>query len=368
MVKLPQKNTLVHQAAAFLRERIAQGAWEEWLPGERMLEQMLQVSRGTVRAALVQLRKDGIIATEESVGNRIVRHGGRKKGGSIDSDAGLLVCGELYRFQHLPMGIFWIDHLRAMLAERGSRLHVHDGRIYARRNPGPALKKLMRTHPHRCWILLKSSEGAQAWFQKNAVPCILVGTPHAGIDLPYCDIDYRAVCRHATGLLLRRGHRRIALLIKHSRLAGDIQSEAGFSEAFARLDRADAPPVICHHDGTPEGVAAAVRRLMAQKQPPTALLVAYPHHYLTVASCLGKLGFDVPRDVSLILRDYEPCLDWLLPRVSCYAFNVRAQARKLLDAITPALNGGPPPGRTHIIMPEFSEGGSIAPPPPPACV
>ena len=357
----PSRKSLELQTVEILREQIEQGAWKKWLPGERTLGGLLQVSRYTVRAALRQLRKDGVIATEESVGNRITIRRRRKKAGGTGSDAGLLVCGEFH--QILPTSILWIDQLRTMLSERGSRLRLFDGRAYTQRNPAQALKKLRQQHSHPCWILLFSNENVQSWFQRNAVPCVVAGSLHVGIDLPSCDVDYRAVCRHATSLLLRRGHRRIALLIKRSRRAGDVLSEAGFEEAFARSNLEDTTPVIRHHNATAEGIAEVVRQLMAQKPVPTAMLVADPFHCLTVISCLNKLGLDVPRDVSVISRDHESCYNFLLPRPASYAVNPRQFARPLLDAITPALNGGLPPVRTHYIMPEFSEGASVAAPP-----
>ncbi|AWI09527.1 substrate-binding domain-containing protein [Ereboglobus luteus] len=357
MITPPQRNSLELQTATILRKQIAQGAWTEWLPGERELGETLQVSRYTVRAALAQLRKDGVIATEKGVGNKIARRRGRGKAAIPGSNVGLLVCGEFH--QLLPTHIFWIDQLRVMLDARGSRLHMVDGRAYARANPARALKKLAQQNPHSCWILLLSSEAVQAWFQKNAIPCVVAGSTYVGIDLPCCDLDYRAACRHAADMLLRRGHRRITLLIKRSRRAGDILSEAGFEEAFARTAVENASPVIRHHNSTVEGVAETVRQLMTQKTPPTALLVADPFDYLTVASCLAKLGLDVPRDVSVISRDGESCYHYMLPRPSCYAANMRLFARALLGAITPALSGGQLAVRVHYLMPEFTEGASV---------
>ena len=362
MITTPKKNTLERQTAEILRAQIDQGAWTEWLPGIRTLVKLLQVSSHTVCAALRQLRRDGVIVPEKGVGNKIVRKRNRKNGAKPGGDVGMLVCGDFHQIP--PASILWVDHVRASLAERGKRLRLFDGRAYTRQNPARALKKLARQHPHQCWMLLCSSEDAQAWFQKNAVPCVVAGSVYVGIDLPCCDVDYRAVCRHAAGLLLRRGHRRVALLIKRSRRAGDILSEAGFEEAFARPGIAVAPPLIWHCNATVGGVAEAVRQLMAQKPRPTALLVADPFHCLTVIDCLHKLGLDVPRDVSVISRDHETCHDHLLSRPASYTANPRHFARPLLDMITTMLDGGMPPARAHYVMPEFSEGRTVAPPPP----
>lgn len=359
MIALPQKRTLELQTAEILRGQIDQGAWKAWLPAERALCEMLQVSRITVRAALGQLRRDGVIAAEERVGNKIIRR--RKNASGAGSDVALLVSSELHHL--LPSIILWVDQLRAMLAARGSHLHLFSGQNYARRNPAPALKKLVRQHPHPCWILLSVNRDVQAWFQKNAIPCVVAGSVHEGIELPGCDVDYRAACRHAASLFLRRGHRRIALLAKHSRAAGDICSEAGFSEAFTHPGFADAAPVICHCDDTAEGAAKAVRQMMVRKSPPTALLVLTPFHCLTVISCLSQLGYNVPRDVSVISRYSETFHDYLLPRPSGYTIKTRLYARTLLRMIAPALNGSLPAARVRYIMPEFLEGNTVSSPP-----
>jgi len=47
-------------------------------------------------------------------------------------------------------------------------------------------------------------------------------------------MDYRSICRHAGGIFLSKGHRRIALVVPNSGVAGDIASEAGFCEAIAQ--------------------------------------------------------------------------------------------------------------------------------------
>lgn len=360
MLKLPQRQSLEKQAVAVLQEEIGRGTWRELLPGERSLCDMLQVSRHTLRAALGQLRRDGLINSEQGVGNRIVAAAARPEGKRLASqDVGLLIPGTLDDL--VPNHILWIDQLRAMLGERGCRLHTFHGRQYAQRDPGRALQRLLTQHAHKCWILLLSAEPVQKWFAKQKVPCVVAGTIYAGVELPYCDLDHRASCRHAAGVLLGRGHRRVALVIQKSRRAGDLESEAGFTEGIRRSAYADMEVMIAYHDATPAGIVATVKRLMQRKPAPTALLVTNVFHYLTVVSGLAQMGYRVPEDVSVVSRDGEPYFSYLIPTPTHYMIDPRHFAKALMTPVLQLLEGGAITKRAVHIMPVFKSGQSIAP-------
>jgi DNA-binding LacI/PurR family transcriptional regulator len=360
MLKLPQRHSLEKQTAAVLQEEIKRGTWREWLPGERGLCDMLQVSRHTLRAALGQLRSEGIIRSEQGTGNRIVLRIDPAADKLLASqDVGLLIPGMLDDL--VPNHILWIDQLRAMLGERGCRLHMFHGRKFALRDPGRALQRLLAQHAHKCWLLLLSAESVQKWFERQKVPCVVAGTIYAGVELPYCDLDHRAICRHAAGILLGRGHRRVALVIQKSRRAGDVESEAGFTEGIRRSTYEDTEVMIAYHDATAAGILATVKRLMQRKPAPTALLVTNVFHYLTVVSGLAQMGYRVPQDVSVISRDGEAYFSYLIPAPTHYMIDPRHFAKALMTPVLQLLEGGTITKRAVHIMPEFKAGQSIAP-------
>jgi LacI family transcriptional regulator len=311
-----------------------------------------------LRAALVQLQRSGLIKAEHGVGNRIVGTAKTTGGRLAAQDVGLLVSGPIDAL--LPKHILWIDELRAMLGDRGCRLHTFHGPKFAQRDPSRALQRLLAQQAHKCWILLLSSEAVQQWFEKQAIPCVVAGTIYAGIDLPYCDLDHRAVCRHAAGMLLARGHRQMALVIQKSRRAGDLASEAGFTEGIRQSSHEDTEVMIGYHDASPAGIAATVKRLMTRQPTPTALLVNNAFHYLTVVGALAKLGYRVPEDVSVVSRDGEPCFSYLIPSPTHYAIDPRRFARSLMGPVLQLLQGDPIAKRTVHIMPEFQPGQSVA--------
>ena len=71
MKKLPQRLSLVSQAADILREQLAAGLCGDILPGERALCARLQVSRPTLRAALETLRREGWLEVSQGRRRRI---------------------------------------------------------------------------------------------------------------------------------------------------------------------------------------------------------------------------------------------------------------------------------------------------------
>lgn len=355
---LPQRQSLVAQTAGFLQAQIERGEWREWLPSERALCELLQVSRNTLRAALGQLQKQGVVRPVHGSGNRIVatRAAGAER--RVSQDVALLTPEPIERLR--PMQSLWIDDMRALLSERGMRLRIFHGPQFYAGNPGPALQKLVTRNPHGCWILMLASEPLQRWFSKNEVPCVVAGSTFAGLELPFRDLDHRAACRHAAGVLLGLGHRRLAMLMVKNPRAGDLESEAGFVEAVKQSGHAGVDVRVIHHDETVAGVALAVRRLLKLTPRPTGVMVVNPYHYLAVTSRLAEGGVRVPQEMSILSRDDDPFLAYVSPVPARYAVNPHVMAKALLRPVLERIEGSAvsqPAGR---IMPEFVRGESVA--------
>jgi LacI family transcriptional regulator len=321
---------------------------------------MLQVSRNTLRAALAQMKLEGMIRSVHGAGNQILAVVSARRPRLQSQDVALLMPDPLEQLR--PSLTLWIDELRGLLSERGCRLHEFHGPQYFRANPAAALEKLLAQHPHGCWVLALSNETTQRWFERKAVPCVLAGSVYAGLNLPFRDLDHRAICRHAAGVMLRLGHRKMALLIQKSRRAGDLESEAGFIEGVRQSPHADAEVVVSYHDATVASICHALRRLMQQKPAPTALLVANPYHYLTVTGRLAQTGWRVPQDVSVVSRDEDPFLAFLVPTPARYVASPHIMAKTLLRRVIELLEGKVVTQRASRIMPDFIRGETLAAP------
>jgi len=360
MPTLPQRNLLTAQAIAYLSEEIRGGQWGNWLPSERKLAQDLQISRNTVRAALAHLQHEGWVAPEHGAGNRIIAAQRPPGPAAVSHDIAFICPQPLERLR--PHVTLWIDELRALLSERGCRVRLFHGTQYFRGSAGPALAKLTKQQPHGCWVLMLSSEAIQRWFARSGLPCVIAGSCHEGVNIPCVDLDHRAMCRHAAGVLLGLGHRRMAFLHSQVDRAGDRESAAGFLEAAQHPSHSDVEPTVITHDDTTEGVGRVVRRLVALKHRPTALLVANPYCFLTVTTTLTHLGLKVPQDMSVLSRDDDPFLSFLVPKPSRYAASAEVFARNMLRSILAVLKTGDKIRPVVRTMPDFIRGESLCSP------
>jgi LacI family transcriptional regulator len=161
-----------------------------------------------------------------------------------------------------PIHTLWIDEMRALLIEQDCKLRVFHRHLYFRAKAGGSLQRLVRQNPSLCWILVLADEATQRWFAENHVPCVVAGSAFAGLDLPSVDLDHRMLCRHAAGVLLGLGHRRIALLNHKSRRAGDVESELGFIEGLRNSPHADVKPLIVYYGPTVSHLSHLVSRMM----------------------------------------------------------------------------------------------------------
>lgn len=352
----PTFKSLTAQVSARIAAEIDAGTWVEWLPGERALTDTLRVSRKTVRKAIEQLKHDGQLETQSGQGHRIVAQARPRRGGS--DSVGLLTLDPLEDLR--PYTALWVDELRALLFETRTTLTLFSGHRFFSARADTEIARLVRQNPQSCWVLAHTDERIQHWFHANGVPCILAGSGHRGLLLPSVDLDYFAVCRHAVGVLTRHGHRRIALLRRDTRRAGDIDSEAGFLDGAKRAGRSDLDATVARHADTVEAALRALARLFDRESRPTALLVAHPSFYLTAVSFLAGRGLRVPRDVSLVSRDDESFLSYLTPLPARYSCSPRVYAKRLLPHVVKLARGGVIPNTPQRIEPQFISGPSLA--------
>lgn len=355
--EIPKRLSLSAQAATSIRKAIDEGTWEEFLPSERRLCEFFQVSRPTIRTALHLLAKEGLLDIRHGRRNRLLqnsREADRRRSRLVG-----LVTHE--PFSRMSLTTYQgIGEMRTHMAEHGFATEVL---VCPPRSPRVQRRKLedfLRQNRVFCCVLLSVSKELQQWFSEHSVPALVLGSCHPGVILPSLDVDYRSVCRHAAGIFLSKGHRRIALLVPNSAVAGDLASEEGFREAVEqRPDCSDARALIVRHNGTAKNISQKLNVLFNSHTPPTALLVAKPQDVFIVIIYLLKRGLAVPDTVSFMARDHDHIFETVSPPIAHYISGDEVFAHRLSKLMLQMVSQGFLAPERSLIFPKYFPGATV---------
>ena len=339
-----------------MRARLQQGEWSDFLPGERILAELLQVGRDTIRLTLAELTTEGWIAPASGGKRRAIlrRKTSRRSQQPTRWRIGMLSPFQLERMSQTMLSE--VDHVRSLIAQRGGFLELHVPSWYDSQNPEKRLKKLIEENSYDAWILHRSSARVQQFFQQSRTPCLLRGHPHGGIDLPHIDYDWRAIARHAMAELWRKGHRTMGILLPDDQLRGNMAALEGarsFEESGVILQE-------IWENGTTNGLLQAVQTAVDKSPSPTAFIALRPRQVLSLMSWLGSCGHPVPQHFSLISLAEEPFFEFIVPQVSTYHIEPSSFARKVVRHLELLVEGQIGDHGSLLLMPDFLAGKSVA--------
>lgn len=352
---LPQRHTLVSQTTALLERGLREARWVDQLPGQHELCRQLIISRTTLRAALQELARRRLIDLRQGRPMTIRLPASPAPSPQLLTQVVLLLPEPLWRLR--PSIAQWTSELRTLLQGSGLDLVLSEGGLHYRARPAAHLEKLLHTHPHSAWVLFASTLAMQQWFAARPLPAILVGAPFPGLNLPSVEYDHAAIAQHAAAKLAAAGHRRTAILLQRTGSAADATT----CDAFARAHPpGTTPPLVLEHDGSLAQIETCLRRLASLARRPTALFVTKSHAIPAALTLLPRLGLEIPRDLSVICREDDPFLAYLVPAVARYSSDPSAIARKLAVALTRLAHGHALKLTHDRLMPRFVPGRSIA--------
>lgn len=360
----------VEQTVSIIRKAIQQGEWEGHLPSERMLSSELMVSRGCLRLALDSLSDMGVIAKAEPYKRRrILSKPSKARGRKIEK---VIFFSPEPAHKASPSVLVQVAALRGLLIKSGLMLEMVSSPVFQQATPShKKLEQLVKDHPRAVWILHQSNAKIQEWFSEHhasvshsdGVSAIVFGSSFPSVNLPFVDFDMQGACRHAAGVLLAKGHRKICLLRFRSSLAGDDLAEAGMQEALsAHTGGADdtskvLPPVVLKHNFHVERLGVLLDQTFSSSTPPTALIVINPHHFLASYTHLQSRGLKVPENVSMVCLTNDVLLDYIRPRPVSYSVDNRL-IQKLAKMVM-SISAGRKDMKNQLIEPEMVSGHSL---------
>ncbi|MEV4074070.1 LacI family DNA-binding transcriptional regulator [Nonomuraea fuscirosea] len=142
-----------------------------------------------------------------------------------------------------------------------------------------------------------------AQLDQSAIPWLMLNNRSGSVER-YVILDDRRAAALAVEHLVLLGHRRIAHLAGPSRSDTAARRSAGYSAAMGDAGLPEGPIVAA--DYTPAGGAAAMARLLADPEPPTAVFVANAASAIGAMQAVRTAGLEIPRDVSIVaVHDFE---------------------------------------------------------------
>ena len=352
-MRKPRLLSASEQLAAFLREELQAGRFEERMPGVLRLEKLLGVNRNTVEAALRLLEAEGLLVSQGKRRQRRIDLPPEARTGRV-LKIGLLLHDAADR------GLAHLADLQHELRDRGHEVVLPNRCLLDLGMDVKRISRLVERTPVDAWIVLAGSFDVLEWFVARKTPAFALFGRRRELMIPGVGPDKPPAFAAATRELIRLGHRRIVLLCPPDRRI----PEPGASErAFLSELSAHGIPVTRYQlpawDGQVKGLHGQLESLF-RYSPPTALIIDQIPLFAAVMQFLSRRGLRVPEDVSAVCTDHAVWFDWLQPtvahirwdpapvlrRVVQWAGNVSRGRRDLRQVETPA---------------EFVAGGTIGP-------
>jgi len=250
-------------------------------------------------------------------------------------------------------GVDWVDQmlLGGMLkcAELGYRMMIelvdtHNDHVERElRATIAALQPdgVILTPPHSENVLITSLLADQK------IPFARIGSIATGPGIPLTMDDERAA-RLAAEHLIGLGHRRIGFIKGSDEYALSEWRVEGWRKAMraAKLGHAN---LLAGGDFSYASGENAARKLLAMKDPPTAIIASNDQMALACLEVARELGLGVPSDLSLISFDDTPIVRFTLPPLTAIDQPIAATASRAVELIIAAQRGEPLPESPVVI-------------------
>lgn len=167
----------------------------------------------------------------------------------------------------------------------------------------------------------------------RGLPIVAIDRAPEGLDVDRVTVANVEGARRAVAHLISLGHRRVGLIGGPAGLSTAVERRQGYEAALAGAGLRRASRRIEAGDFRPSGGRAAMERLLARAEPPTAVFVTNDLMTLGVYEAIRARGLRVPEDVAVVGFDDAPWAEWLHPPLTTVAqpaYELGATAARLL--------------------------------------
>jgi DNA-binding LacI/PurR family transcriptional regulator len=339
------------QVESFLLGQIETGAWKVGIqiPSERDLATELDVSRTTVRNAVLALTSRGLF--ERTVGQgTFVRHSPapRTQPRSSTGTLGYVVCKEKVSRRPIASEAFYFDVFLG-LEEETARSGRHTLFMYLD-DYDPDERETLRGFLEKVdGVVIEEARNPLVLeaIRESGIPAVLLAPTGVIEGLDLVTMDLAAGAKKAVHYLRSLGHERIAMVNGPLRLEPARVRFIAWKEAMAETGAFADDQLVDGDEGwSAEAGYAATARLLERRSGLTAIFCANDLLAIGALSAIAERSRRVPQDVSVMGFDDTELSRHCNPPLTTMRIHsrdmARSAARRLLERIE---NTGLPPVR-----------------------
>jgi DNA-binding LacI/PurR family transcriptional regulator/DNA-binding transcriptional regulator YhcF (GntR family) len=298
----PSFSSITTQVTGHLRQELRRGRWKEVLPGRDILCRELGASPKTIRLAIDQLEKEGLL---KSMGK-----GRRRHVAPHEHHANPALKIRVFLYEDIDRATRSMLDLQQRLSQAG-----HD-EGFAERNLTELKMDVSRVAAHvakydaDAWVVLAGSRDVLEWFAKQPFATFAMLGRMRGLPIAGAKPDKIEAQREALHRLHALGHRRIVQLVSEERVRPNMGLlEQAFLSDLETLGISTGPYNLAEWVGGRKGFHERLRSLF-RHSPPTALFIPEASQFMAAQQFLARLGIHAPERISLICDDPDPVFDW----------------------------------------------------------
>lgn len=171
---------------------------------------------------------------------------------------------------------------------------------------------------------------------EHEFPLVFVDAGPDGSNIRVLKVNYGQGIREAVQHLAALGHRRIAFISGPLRMRTAITRREAFTRSMAELGLQAPESYVVEGNHTMEGGKAAMERIVALNDLPTAVICSNDMSAIGVLHALDETTHKVPKDISVVGFDDIHLAQFMLPPLT----TVQMSCKELSAAAVEALRAG----------------------------
>lgn len=277
----------------------------EQIPTESSLQSMYEVSRQTVRKAILELSNEGFLRSEKGSGTYVSnQYRMRTGGGSTKKTIGVITTYiSDYIFPSIIRGIesrLNEDNYSLLLASTNNDVAQEKKALEMMLSYGvdgliiePTKSNLY--NPNIAYYLS---------FKEQDIPFIMINAYYEEIDVPFLCLDDVQSSYLATKELISNGHTQIGLISKMDDLQGKYRMK-GYIKALGEAKLRFHPELVFSFDTeTKQALSSNLREYLNVNREVLTAIVCYNDEVgLEVVHACRQLGISIPEELSIIGQD-----------------------------------------------------------------